>query len=95
MTPDTLYRSRCHNARSPLGARRSQAYFSFAIPWQHNLYFCKGERGAVSLPLVIHHLLAVLGILAYLLTSVCAVYGAVAFACMEFTNWFFVPYTMM
>jgi len=73
----------------------SLAYFSFAIPWQWRLYFCKGERHAVNLPMVIHHVIVVAGILVYLLGNVCAPYGAIAFACMEFTNWFFVPYTMM
>ena len=73
----------------------SLSYFTFAIPWQHRLYFCKKERHAVTTALVIHHLVVVVGILAYLLSSVCALYGAVAFACMEFTNCFFVPYTMM
>ena len=55
----------------------------------------KGERAAVNLPMVLHHLIVLLGILIYILSSICAPYGAVAFACMEFTNWFFVPYTMM
>ena len=49
----------------------------------------------MNLPMVIHHLIVVFGILLYLFGSICAPYGAIAFACMEFTNWFFVPYTMM
>jgi uncharacterized membrane protein len=95
---DEMWRRRLHphvNMAGHAVMSISLAYFSFAIPWQWRLYFCKGERQAVKLELVIHHVLVVLGILTYLLTSVCAVYGAVAFACMEFTNWFFVPYTMM
>ena len=73
----------------------SLAYFSFAIPWQHRLYFYEKRRDVIEWPLVIHHVAVVLGALVYVLTACCALYGAVAFTCMEFTNWFFVPWTML
>jgi len=43
----------------------------------------------------VHHLVVVAAALLYVLSCYCALYGAVAFACMEFTNWFFVPWTML
>ena len=73
----------------------SLAYFSFAIPWQHRLYFYEKRRDVIEWPLVVHHVAVVLGALVYVLTACCALYGAVAFTCMEFTNWFFVPWTML
>ena len=73
----------------------SLAYFSFAIPWQHRLYFYEKRRDVIEWPLVIHHVAVVLGALVYVLTACCALYGAVAFTCMEFTNWFFVPWMML
>ena len=63
----------------------SLGYFTFAIPWTYRLYFCKGERQATNLSLVIHHAVVWIGALSYLLGRTCALYGAVAFACMEFT----------
>jgi len=97
-TDSSLWTERLHPHRNNIGHAAmsfSLAYFSFAIPWQWRLFFCMGERDAVNLPMVMHHVIVVLGILLYLLSSVCAPYGAIAFVCMEFTNWMFVPFTMM
>uniref|UniRef100_A0A7S2NSB1 TLC domain-containing protein n=1 Tax=Haptolina brevifila TaxID=156173 RepID=A0A7S2NSB1_9EUKA len=68
----------------------SIGYFSFAIPWTNYLYFRKHERHATNMSLVIHHHVVWLACLSYILGRTCGLYGAVAFACMEFTNWFFV-----
>ena len=38
----------------------SLAYFSFAIPWQHRLFFWEKRKDVIELPLVIHHLAVVL-----------------------------------
>jgi len=46
-------------------------------------------------PLIVHHIAVVIGALIYIFTHVCAAYGAIAFICMEFTNWFFVPWIML
>jgi len=68
----------------------SMGYFTFAIPWTYRLYFCKGERVATNLSLAIHHGVVWVACLCYNLSRTCGLYGAVAFACMEFTNWFFI-----
>ena len=75
----------------------SLGYFSFAIPWQYRILCCerREHKGAIQPALVVHHLIVVTAALVYVLSCYCAVYGAVAFACMEFTNWFFVPWTML
>ena len=65
----------------------SMGYFTFAIPWTYRLYFCKGERVATNLSLAIHHGVVWVACLCYNLSRTCGLYGAVAFACMEFTNW--------
>ena len=75
----------------------SLGYFSFAIPWQYRILCCerREHKGAIQPALVVHHLIVVAAALVYVLSCYCALYGAVAFACMEFTNWFFVPWTML
>ena len=75
----------------------SLGYFSFAIPWQYRILCCERSkyRGVIQPTLVVHHLIVVAAALVYVLSCYCALYGAVAFACMEFTNWFFVPWTML
>jgi hypothetical protein len=75
----------------------SLGYFSFAIPWQHRIFFCERSKhpGAIQPTLVVHHVIVVAGALVYVFTCACALYGSIAFACMEFTNWFFVPWMML
>ena len=79
-----------HNLVGYVALCFSLGYFSFVIPWTYHLYFCKGERHATNLPLVIHHGVVWFGSLTYIIGRTCSLYGAVAFACMEFTNWFFI-----
>ena len=75
----------------------SLGYFSFAIPWQHRIFCCERSHhpDAIRPTLVVHHLIVVAAALVYVLSCHCALYGAVAFACMELTNCFFVPWTML
>lgn len=72
----------------------SLGYFAFAIPWSYNLYFIEKKREVVQLGMVFHHACVMAGCLVYLLGLVCALFGAVAFACMEFTNCFFIPHIL-
>lgn len=72
----------------------SLGYFTFTIPWSYYLYFVKGERHMTNLPLCIHHAIVWVAALTYLLGRTCALYGAVAFAAMEFTNWFFIAHLL-
>ena len=71
----------------------SMGYFSHAIPWSTYLY-AHGEREATNLALVVHHFIVYGGALTYVLGRTCALYGAVAFASMEFTNWFYIMHTL-
>ena len=72
----------------------SLAHFIWTIPWSYRLYFFKGERHATNLALCIHHAIVFVACLTYLIFRTCALYGAVAYAAMEFTNMFFVPHIL-
>ena len=66
-------------------------YFSLSVPWSAWLCFYEKRRDAVPLPMMFHHVMVVCGALVYVLGGVCALYGAIGFACMELTNLFFIP----
>lgn len=76
-----------HNVLGYTSLSFSLGYFSFTIPWTYYLYFVKGERRATNLALVIHHGVVWASCFTYLIGRTCALYGAAAFACMEFSNW--------
>lgn len=83
-----------HNDLGYVGLSWSLAHFTWTIPWSYRLYFCKGERHATNLPLCIHHAIVFIAAVTFLITRTCALYGAVAYAAMEFTNVFFVPHIL-
>ena len=93
---EMLYRRPLHPHHSLLGYIAlcwSLGYFTFTIPWSWKLYY-EGERHATNLPLCIHHGVVWIAALTYLIGRTCATYGAVAFAAMEFTNWFFIAHIL-
>lgn len=83
-----------HNLLGYIGLCWSLAHFTWTIPWSYDLYFCKGERHATTLPLCIHHAIVFIAAVTFLITRTCALYGAVAYAAMEFTNVFFIPHIL-
>ena len=83
-----------HNTLGYIALSWSLGYFTFTLPWSAHLYFVKGERRATNLPLLIHHVIVWIAALTYLIGRTCALYGAVAFAAMEFTNWFFIAHIL-
>ena len=82
-----------HNTLGYVALCWSLGYFSYTIPWSYRLYW-NGERHATNLALCIHHGIVWIAALSYLLARTCALYGAVAFAAMEFTNWFFIAHLL-
>jgi len=83
-----------HNILGYVALCWSLGYFTFTIPWSYYLYCVKGERHATNLPLCIHHAIVWIAALTYLIGRTAALYGAVAFAAMEFTNWFFIAHLL-
>jgi len=86
--------NRLHRYYNPIGYVTmcvTIGYFSLSLPW--NVFvLCKLKRtDVVPKPMLLHHVLVICGALIYVLGGVCAFYGAVAFACMELTNLFFIP----
>lgn len=69
-------------------------YFSLSVPWSMHFFFVQREREVVPLAMLLHHCMVVTAALVYVLTTIASFYGAVAFACMELSNWFFIPRTM-
>lgn len=67
------------------------AYFSLSLPWNMYMRFVMKRDDVVPLPMLAHHVMVVFGACIYVFSGVCAFYGALAFACMELTNLFFVP----
>ena len=67
------------------------AYFSLSVPWNVWQRFLMHEVSVVPLGIFVHHLFVVAAALLYVVTNVAAFYGAIAFVCMEFSNWFFIP----
>ena len=93
-TDSELYTTRIAQHYNPIGYTAmciTLGYFSLSVPWNAWLRFVRGEANSVPLPLFMHHLLVVVGALLYVVTNLAAFYGTVAFACMECSNWFFVP----
>ena len=66
-------------------------YFSLSVPWNLYMRFRERRSDVAPLPMLVHHCMVVAGALVYVLGGVCAFYGAIAFACMELTNLFFIP----
>ena len=83
-----------HNTLGYVALCWSLGYFTFTIPWSYYLYCFQGERRATNLALCIHHVVVWIAALTYLLGRTCALYGAVGFAAMEFTNWFFIAHIL-
>lgn len=82
-----------HNLLGYIGISLSLGYFTFTIPWSYRLYW-SGERHATNFALCFHHGVVYVAALTYLIGRTCALYGATAFAAMEFTNWFFIPHIL-
>jgi len=83
-----------HNLTGYVALCWSLGYFTFTIPWSLHLYCVKGERHATNLPLCIHHIIVWIAAITYLIARTSALYGAVGFAAMEFTNWFFIAHIL-
>ena len=93
-TDGEIWEHRMHRHNSALGFSAMSCtlgYFSLSVPWSVRLGLWEQRRDAVPLPMLIHHIMVVCGALVYILGGVCALYGAVGFACMELTNLFFIP----
>ncbi len=73
----------------------SAGYFTFALPWAWYYYCSTGGKETQHLMLAIHHVTVLVAGFCYLIGHTCAFYGAAAYACMEFTNWFFVTHVML
>lgn len=67
------------------------AYFSLSLPWNLYMRYSLKRHDVVPGPMLVHHVMVVVGAGVYIVSGVCAFYGAVAFFCMELTNLFFVP----
>jgi len=93
----TVHTRRLQQHYNPVGFSAmcvTLGYFSLSVPWSAWMYFGKGERQVVPLALLVHHGLVVISALAYVISLLCAFYGAIGFACMELSNVFFIPRTM-
>lgn len=87
----TIARTRAHARSTHVLQCFTLGYFTLSIPWSIQLRYRERRRDVVPAGMFVHHLLVVFGALVYVLGGVCAFYGAVAFACMELTNLFFIP----
>ena len=97
MSDGSLWSTRLSQHYNPVGYAAmciTLGYFSLSVPWNAWLRFVRREHQVVPLSIFAHHLLVVAGALLYVVTSMAAFYGAVAFACMECSNWFFIPRTV-
>lgn len=90
----TVHTRRLQQHYNPVGFSAmcvTLGYFSLSVPWSAWMYFGKGERQVVPLALLVHHGLVVISALAYVISLLCAFYGAIGFAWCVPQPWHGVP----
>ena len=95
-TDSTIWTQRLVPYYSPVGYSAmciTLGYFSISVPWSIRMRYWLDGREVMPMVLLIHHGIVSLAAMLYVLSLLACFYGAVAFACMELSNWFFIPRT--